>query len=159
MWRSIQIAIAHEGHQGADKTLARLRKTSWFRNMRKAVFEYVDTCNPGCTAANPHNATPTQQETPTPTEVWELLYADFKGTSTPSWTPTASIRCHTSPRALVSTPTEKSSMRSCRTLDHQKRSGRTMAHHTLGKNGRNGQRAGTSWPNTRWNTTHKRMEW
>ena len=29
------IAIAHEGHQAADKTLTRLRKTTWFRGSTK----------------------------------------------------------------------------------------------------------------------------
>ena len=43
------------------------------------VNEFIDTCNPGCSAASPHNPTPTQQETPTPTEVWEICYADFRG--------------------------------------------------------------------------------
>merc|ERR1712030_290882 len=47
------IAIAHEGHQQADGTLRLLRETQWFRNMRKMVKDYVDSCK--CQAASPSN--------------------------------------------------------------------------------------------------------
>ena len=80
------IALTHEGHQSAEKTPARLRETTWFRQMHKEVNEFVDTCNPGCAAASPHNPTPPMQETPTPEGPWEICYADFKGPiGTPGW--------------------------------------------------------------------------
>merc|ERR1712015_303630 len=57
------IAIAHEGHQQSDGTLRLLRESQWFRNMRKMVKEFVESCK--CQAASPANpTTPQQLKTP-----------------------------------------------------------------------------------------------
>ena len=47
------VAIAHEAHQGAPKTLGYLRKSCWFPNMKKLANEYVKTCIP-CLASVPN---------------------------------------------------------------------------------------------------------
>ena len=71
------IAIAHEGHQQTDGTLRMLRQTQWFRNMRQAVKEYVESCR--CQTANPANPTPPMKLKPLPQAPWKITAVDYKG--------------------------------------------------------------------------------
>ena len=71
------IAIAHEGHQQTDGTLRLLRESQWFRNMRKKVKDFVDSCK--CQAANPANPTPPQKLKPLPKIPWHITCVDYKG--------------------------------------------------------------------------------
>ena len=43
------IQLAHEGHQGQDKTLQLLRQSVWFPNMGAEVREFVETINTAST--------------------------------------------------------------------------------------------------------------
>ena len=72
------IALAHEGHQYADKTLKLLRESCWFPLMRKNVQEFVESCM-GCNAALPHVKPAPLQPNLLPQGPWEKLHADFKG--------------------------------------------------------------------------------
>ena len=72
------VGIAHEGHQGTDKTLHLLRQTCWFPGMRKMVLEYVGTCLP-CNAAQSHNPPVPLQPNLLPDRPWQKLHCDFKG--------------------------------------------------------------------------------
>ena len=47
------IELAHEGHQGIDKTLRLLRQTSWFPKMGDLVKNFVESCI-ACLASNPY---------------------------------------------------------------------------------------------------------
>ena len=40
------IQLAHEGHQGQDKTLQLMRQSVWFPNMGAGVREFVESCLP-----------------------------------------------------------------------------------------------------------------
>ena len=71
------IAIAHEGHQQTDGTLRMLRQTQWFRNMRQAVKEYVESCK--YQTANPTNPTLPMKLNPLPQAPWKITAVDYKG--------------------------------------------------------------------------------
>ena len=78
--RSLQaqaIAIAHEGHQQVDGTLRRLRETQFFRNMRKDVKAYEESCK--CQAATPTNPTPPQKLKLLPKIPWHITCVNYKG--------------------------------------------------------------------------------
>ena len=72
------IGLAHEGHLGADKTVALIRETCWFPKMHSKVEEFVKSCK-GCTAAI--NTTPPVPLEPNmlPERPWQKLHGDFKG--------------------------------------------------------------------------------
>ena len=72
------IAIAHEGHMYADRTLQFLRQTCWFPGARKMVNQYVESCLP-CNAASPHNPPVPLQPNLLPDRAWQKLHCDFKG--------------------------------------------------------------------------------
>ena len=71
------IAIAHEAHQGASKTLGYLRESCWFPNMKKLVDEYVETCIP-CLASVPNTRPEPLKPNFLPDRPWQKLHADFK---------------------------------------------------------------------------------
>ena len=50
------IQLAHEGHQGQDKTLQWMRQSVWFPNMGAKVREFVESCLP-CQAAQARTET------------------------------------------------------------------------------------------------------
>ena len=71
------IALAHEGHMQTDGTLRQLRESQWFRNMRKEVKAYVDSCK--CQTAKPQNPTPPLKLKPLPKIPWLITAVDYKG--------------------------------------------------------------------------------
>ena len=72
------IAIPHEAHQGAFKTLGYLRESCWFPNVKKLVDEYVETCIP-CLASVPNTCPEPLKPNFLPDRPWQKLHADFKG--------------------------------------------------------------------------------
>ena len=72
------IQLAHEGHQGQDKTLQLLRQSVWFPNMGAMVREFVETCLP-CQAAQARTETEPLKPTEFPAGPWQELHADYKG--------------------------------------------------------------------------------
>ena len=70
-------AIAHKGHQQSNGTLRLLRETQWFRNMRKSVKEFVDSCK--CQAVSPASPTPPKKLKPLPKTPWHITCVDYKG--------------------------------------------------------------------------------
>ena len=76
--RADAIALAHEGHQCADKTINLLRQTCWFPKMSSMVRTFVSSCS-GCNASAT-NTTPVPLEPNLlPEGPWQKLHADFKG--------------------------------------------------------------------------------
>ena len=71
-------SLAHEGHQGADKTLKLLRETCWFPGMRNHVIQYVKSCI-ACNAATSHENPVPLEPNLLPQRPWQKLHADFKG--------------------------------------------------------------------------------
>ena len=78
------IHLAHEGHQGADKTLGLLRQTCWFPDMGRRVKNFVETCRP-CQAAQPRTETEPIKQTPYPEGPWQTLHCDYKGPIGGTW--------------------------------------------------------------------------
>ena len=72
------IALTHEGHQCADKSLHLIRESCWFPKIHKMVSEYVNTCK-GCNAALPYVKLVPLKPNLLPNGPWEKLHADFKG--------------------------------------------------------------------------------
>ena len=72
------IAVAHEAHQGAEKTLRLLRETCWFPKMKELVDKYVESCLP-CQASNSHTPPEPLKPNLLPERPWQKLHADFKG--------------------------------------------------------------------------------
>ena len=72
------IQLAHEGHQGQDKTLQLLRQSVWFPNMGAGVREFVESCLP-CQAAQARTETEPLKPTEFPAGPWQELHADYKG--------------------------------------------------------------------------------
>ena len=72
----IQLALAHEGCQGQNKTLPWMRQSVWFPNMGAKVREFVEYCLP-CQAA--------QAKTEFPEGPWQELHADYKGPIGKDW--------------------------------------------------------------------------
>ena len=80
--RSLQaavIALAHEGHQGEDRTIRYLRERVWFPRLAEQVREYVKTCDPGCTASLPRIVPAPIVNRETPDKPWDVCAADYKG--------------------------------------------------------------------------------
>ena len=72
------VEIAHEGHQGVDKTKKVLRSKCWFPLMDKMVEDKVN----GCLACQAATYTPTRdplKPTPLPERAWQRVAADFWG--------------------------------------------------------------------------------
>ena len=72
------IQLAHEGHQGQDKTLQWMRQSVWFPNMGAKVREFVECCLP-CQAAQAKTETEPLKPTEFPEGPWQELHADYKG--------------------------------------------------------------------------------
>ena len=72
------IQLAHEGHQGQDKTLQLLRQSVWFPNMGAGVRGFVETCLP-CQAAQARTETEPLKPTEFLAGQWQDLHADYKG--------------------------------------------------------------------------------
>ena len=73
------IALAHEGHQGEEKSIQNLRDKVWFPRLAQMTKEYVSSCQPGCAAAVPSNAPPPLVIRDTPDGPWQVCAADYKG--------------------------------------------------------------------------------
>ena len=72
------VEIAHEGHQGIDKTKRMLRSKCWFPLMDKMVEDKVN----GCLACQATTYMPTRdplKPTPLPQRAWQRVAADFWG--------------------------------------------------------------------------------
>ena len=76
--RADVIELAHEGHQGIDKTLKLLRQSSWFPKMGDLVKQFVESCIP-CLASNPHITPVPLEPNVLPDQPWQKVHADFKG--------------------------------------------------------------------------------
>ena len=76
--RANVISLAHEGHQGVEKTLKLMRQSCWFPKMHENVSTYVASCLP-CCAALPNTPPVPLQPNVLPDRAWEKLHADFKG--------------------------------------------------------------------------------
>ena len=72
------IGLAHEGHQGIEKTLSLIRQTCWFPEMQKLVKEYVQSCK-GCLAAVSSTQKVPLEPNLLPDRPWQHLHADYKG--------------------------------------------------------------------------------
>ena len=72
------IALAHEAHQGIDKTIALIRETCWFPKMHELVTEYVNSCVKCQAAINNTPPVPLQPNL-LPDRPWQKVHADFKG--------------------------------------------------------------------------------
>ena len=53
-----------------------LRQTQWFGNMRKAVREFIDSCE--CQTANLANPTPPMKLKPLPQAPWKVTAVVYK---------------------------------------------------------------------------------
>ena len=73
------IALAHEGHQGEEKTIQNLRNKVWFPRLAVMTKEFVSSCQPGCAAAVPRNDPPPLAIRNTPDGPWQICAANFKG--------------------------------------------------------------------------------
>ena len=78
------IQLAHEGHQGQDKTLQWMRQSVWFPNMGAKVREFVECCLP-CQAAQAKTETEPLKPTEFPEGPWQELHADYKGPIGNDW--------------------------------------------------------------------------
>ena len=72
------VQLAHEGHQGQDKTLQWMRQSVWFPSMGSMVREFVESCLP-CQAAQARTETEPLKPTEFPAGPWQELHADYKG--------------------------------------------------------------------------------
>ena len=66
------IALAHEGHQGEDRTTRYLRERVWFPQLGRKCKEFVKTCHPGCTSSVPANRPAPMTSRETPDGPWNL---------------------------------------------------------------------------------------
>ena len=78
LWAEV-IALAHEGHQGEDRTIRYLRERVWFPKLSEQVREYVKTCEPGCTSSLPAVTPAPIVNRETPEKPWDIIAADYKG--------------------------------------------------------------------------------
>jgi hypothetical protein len=78
LWAEV-IALAHEGHQGEDRTIRYLRERVWFPRLAEQVREYVKTCDPGCTSSLPAVTPAPIVNRETPEKPWDICAADYKG--------------------------------------------------------------------------------
>ena len=73
------IALAHEGHQGEDRTTRNLREKVWFPKLAEKCREFVKTCHPGCTSSVPIMTPAPITSRETPDGPWKVCQADYKG--------------------------------------------------------------------------------
>ena len=79
--RSLQPAVidlAHEGHQGRNRTKAFLRETCWFPYLDKLVDEQCKNCLP-CMSASPQTTPEPIKPSPLPKKPWDEISIDFCG--------------------------------------------------------------------------------
>ena len=74
----VVVQLAHESHQGFEKTLHLLRESNWFPGMSDMVRQYVETCL-GCQVAEPSTGQEPLKPNLLPDRPWQYLHADFKG--------------------------------------------------------------------------------
>ena len=78
--RSLQaevIGLAHECHEGEERTLKLLRQTCWFPGMAEQIKSYVSSCIP-FNAAIPITHPEPLHPNLLPDRAWQNLHADFK---------------------------------------------------------------------------------
>lgn len=78
------ISLAHDGHQGVNKTIALLKTKVWFPNMRKLVESTISNCA-ACELNYPRTYYEPLRMSPMPDGPWENLSIDYYG-PTPSGT-------------------------------------------------------------------------
>ena len=76
--RKKAISIAHEAHQGIEKTKAILREKVWFPNMDGLVKDTIGSCIP-CLATGKDVPPEPVSMTEMPKGPWVKLHIDFKG--------------------------------------------------------------------------------
>ena len=76
--RARVIQLAHEGHQGINKTKALIRSKVWFPGINKAVEAAINTCIPCQVNSTRFETTPLSM-TPLPPGPWLHLSIDFCG--------------------------------------------------------------------------------
>ena len=79
LWAEV-IALAHEGHQGGDRTIRYLRERVWFPRLAEQVREYEKTCDPGCTSSMQAVTPAPAVNSVTPDKPWDICVADYKAT-------------------------------------------------------------------------------
>ena len=72
------IALAHESHQGVDKTKALIREKIWYPHIDERIKEMVDYCMPRLATSSDVKPEPLKL-TEMPKEPWEKIHLDFKG--------------------------------------------------------------------------------
>ena len=88
--RADVIELAHEGHQGIDKTLKLLRQSSWFPKMGDLVKQFVESCIP-CLASNPHITPVPLEPNVLPDQPWQRYTLTSKDQSEGNTTCTLSL--------------------------------------------------------------------
>ena len=76
--QAMVVQLAHETHQGFDKTLSLLRESNWFPGMSDMVRQYVETCF-ACQVSEPRTGQEPLKPNLLPERPWQHLHADFKG--------------------------------------------------------------------------------
>ena len=77
--RNQMIVLAHEGHQGMTKTVARLRQTVWWPKMKNCVEKFVESCH-DCQVVSTALPNPTPLKmTEIPAESWLMVGCDLCG--------------------------------------------------------------------------------
>ena len=80
------IQLAHDGHQGQDKTLQWMRQSVWFPNMEAKVRELVRGVlftMPGSTGQDRDKAP--EADRGSREGLWQELYADYMGPTGKDW--------------------------------------------------------------------------
>ncbi|XP_052806647.1 uncharacterized protein K02A2.6-like [Mya arenaria] len=72
------ISLAHEGHQGRNRTKALLREACWFPYLDKLVDEQCKNCIP-CMSASPQTTVEPIKPSPLPKKPWDEVSVDFCG--------------------------------------------------------------------------------
>ena len=73
------ISVAHEGHQGEDRTIRNIRERNWFPGLAEKCRAFVKTCHPGCTSSVPDMRPAPMKNRETPDGPWKVVSADYKG--------------------------------------------------------------------------------
>ena len=76
--RNRAITLAHESHQGIDKTKALIREKIWYPHIDERIKEMVDNCIPCLATSNSVKSEPIKL-TEMPKKPWEKIHVDFKG--------------------------------------------------------------------------------
>ena len=76
--RKRTIELAHEAHQGLDKTKALIREKIWFPNIDIQIKDMIENCIP-CLATGVSTKPEPIKLTRMPEAPWEKIHIDFKG--------------------------------------------------------------------------------